>query len=263
MTVTILGVQIDRVTFATALDQIEGFVGQKTPHQIVTVNPEFVMRAQDDVSFRHVLNNADLAVPDGAGLLWASRILAKRHHLHTRTASVAPILTERVTGTDLLPALAERAVAEGWKIYLLGGLPGMAKRAAERLEKQWPHLRVVGAECGPQISQEGKPLNRDQAALLEAVIGRIREAKPQILFVGFGAPKQDRFIARYKKELHVPVMIGVGGAFEFIAGHAKRAPRIMQFLWLEWLWRVIREPSRIGRIWTAVGRFSLAVWFSR
>lgn len=254
MTVSILGVRVDRVTFASAIEQIRGFIHHRKPHQVVTVNPEFIVRAQSDTSFRQILNDADLAVPDGAGILWASRVIARRQRKKNL------ILPERVTGTDLLPALAQEAEREGWRIYLLGGLPGMAKRAGERLQDEWPNLKVVGAECGPQVTEQGRPINRDQKALLGAVIQRIQKTQPEILFVGFGAPKQDRFIARYKKELGAPVMIGVGGAFEFLAGHARRAPRIFQLLWLEWLWRLISQPWRISRVWTAVVRFPLAVF---
>lgn len=262
----ILGVEIDRVTFSSAVEQIEGFIEHGQPHQVVTVNPEFIMRAQTDRAFRKILNEADLAVPDGAGLLWASRVLNRRARQTARwprrykTNQSTLILPERVTGTDLLPALAARAAENGWKIYLLGGAPGVAQRTAEVLKKHWSELRVVGAESGPLITDAGKPLNVDQDALLTATLERIIHTKPDLLFVALGAPKQDRFIARFRSDLKVPVMMGVGGAFDFIIGSAKRAPRIFQILWLEWLWRLIMEPRRAGRIWTAAVRFPLAVW---
>lgn len=257
MPITILGVEIDRVTRASALDHIESFLHHRQPHQVVTVNPEFVMRAQTDHDFRRVLNQADLALPDGAGLLWASRLLARQNG--GRGQGLRPILTERVTGIDIISALCARAEQLGWSLYLLGGAPGVSKRAAARLALSYPKLRVAGAESGPLISETGAPLSRDQLPTLEAAISRIRHAKPDILLVAFGAPKQDRFIARYKHELRVPVMIGVGGAFDFLAGVIPRAPKFVRLLWLEWLWRLIIEPKRLGRIWTAVIRFPLAV----
>ncbi|MEK7460935.1 MAG: WecB/TagA/CpsF family glycosyltransferase, partial [Patescibacteria group bacterium] len=202
--VNILGVEVDQVTFTGAIEQISSFIDHGQPHQIVTVNPEFIMRAQHDRAFRKVLLEADLAVPDGAGLIWASRILARRAPRRARHAKVT--LTQRVTGTDLLPALAARAEHEGWRLYLLGGGPGVAARAAQILKLHHPKLKIVGAESGPLLSDDGKPISLDQAALLDAALARIHHAKPHLLFVAFGAPKQDRFIARYRNELKVPVM---------------------------------------------------------
>jgi N-acetylglucosaminyldiphosphoundecaprenol N-acetyl-beta-D-mannosaminyltransferase len=257
--VNILGVAVDQVNFPSAIEQIASFIDHGRPHQVVTINPEFVMRAQGDRAFRKVLDEADLAVPDGAGLLWASRILAR----HKSDPKHQAILTERVTGTDLLPALAARAEKEGWRIFLLGGRPGVADRTATILKIMHPKLHIVGAEGGPLLTEEGKPLQSSQNGLLEATLAHVRKSRPQILFAAFGAPKQDRFIARYKKELGVPVMIGVGGAFDFISGAARRAPTIFRFLWLEWFWRLILEPWRFARIWTAVVRFPFAVLFSK
>lgn len=263
MAVTILGIEIDQVTFDSALEQIESFIGQRGAHQIVTVNPEFIMRAQTDRAFRKVLNDADLALPDGAGLLWASRLLKQSQSSIALRPRKLTHLPERVTGTDLVPALAQRATVRGWKIYLLGGRPGVASRAASYLKEELPDLKIVGAESGPLITDGGKPLNHDQETLLKAVLARIQHAKPDMLFVAFGAPKQDRFIARYSKELNVPVMIGVGGAFDFLAGSVQRAPTLFKVLWLEWLWRVVVEPWRIGRILTAVVHFPLTFLFGQ
>lgn len=262
--VEILGVKIDQVTFDGALEQIESFIHQRGPHQVVTVNPEFIMRAQSDAEFRRVLNQADLAVPDGAGLLWASRILERRSQKRIgKHPKKTLILPERVTGVDLLIALMTRAAEHGWKVYLLGGSSGMANRTAAYFSTQLPKLKIVGAEIGPLINEEGQPINHDQQALLDAVLARIEHTKPDLLFVAFGAPKQERFIARYAKHLKVPVMIGVGGAFDFIGGKAHRAPIILQKLWLEWLWRLITEPWRAGRIWTATVRFPLTILFRK
>ena len=257
--ITILGVKVDRVTFASALEQIASFVDHGQPHQIVTVNPEFIIRAQTDKAFRKVLNQADLAVPDGAGLLWASRILARRQP-GSQTKNILP---ERVTGTDLVPALAGRAEREGWRLFLLGGRPGVAARTAEVLKMMYPKIHIVGAEGGPLLAENGQPLNATQAALLEVTLSRIEQSKPDILLAAFGAPKQDRFLAHYRQELRIPVMIGVGGAFDFLSGAVRRAPGLIRALWLEWLWRVALEPWRFGRIWNAVVRFPLAVLFSK
>lgn len=256
--VKILGVEIDQVTFTGALEQISSFVTQRGPHQVVTVNPEFVMRARHDAAFRKVLNDADLAVADGAGLIWASRLINRRRGRNA-TDHRSLILPERVTGTDLLPALITQAASKDWKVYLLGGGPGIAARTAELFIKTYPKLRIVGAEMGPLITESGLPLNTDQSALLEANLTRIKHAKPDLLFVAFGAPKQDRFIARYRDQLKVPVMIGVGGAFDFVTGKVRRAPVIFRALSLEWLWRLIMEPWRFKRIWTATISFPLAV----
>ena len=236
--VQILGVRVDVVTSAQALDIIEAFVQEGRPRQVVTVNPEFVMAAQANERFRRVLNGAALALPDGIGLLWAAQVLGRR-------------LPERVSGSDIVPRIAGRAAAQGWRIFLLGAAPGVAELAAAQLVTRHPDLTVVGTYAGsPALAQE------------DDIVGRVRAARPDILFVAYGAPAQDLWIARNLERLDVHVCLGVGGTLDFVAGVRKRAPRWVQRLGLEWLYRLVREPWRWRRQ-LALPKFALAVLAER
>lgn len=223
--VVLLGVRVDDVTGDEALSLIEDFIREGIPHQVVTVNPEFVVAAQGDEEFRRILNAADLALPDGIGLIWASRLLSRGRPLR-----------ERVAGSDLVPKIAALATERGYRLFLLGAAPGVAKEAAQRLCQWNPGLTIAGTYAGsPAVEEEGE------------IVALVRAAKPDVLFVAYGAPAQDEWIARNLERLGVPVCIGVGGAFDFIAGRAKRAPVWMQRLGLEWLHRLCYQPWRWRR----------------
>lgn len=233
--VRILGVPVHPLTTAATLAWVEAAVAARTPRQICTANPEFVMTAQRDAEFRRVLNEAEVVLADGVGLLWAAR----------RQGAVLP---ERVAGSDLIYQLAARAAQHGWRVYYLGAAEGVAEVAAARLSAQYPGLVVAGAFAG-------SPRPEDAAAL----VARVQAARPDLLLVAYGAPAQDKWIARHKAALGVPVSLGVGGAFDFVAGVAVRAPAWVQRLGLEWLHRLARQPWRLRRILTAVVAFPLAV----
>lgn len=269
--IEILGVKVNNVTMDETIEQIEEFIKSKKPHQICTVNPEFIMAAQKDRGFKDVLNNADLCVPDGAGLWWASRFLSKRiSHIANLPRSPrveagrqagrkSQIIQERVTGVDLIWKLAETAEKRGYGLYLLGAGPSVAEQTALVLRTKYPRLKIVGISEGvPQINQARNSI-LDLDAFEKKLVSQLSHLAPQILFVAYGAPKQDKFIAKYKKELGVPVMMGVGGAFDFISGRIRRAPKWMRILHLEWLFRLILEPNRLNRIITAIIRFPWAV----
>jgi N-acetylglucosaminyldiphosphoundecaprenol N-acetyl-beta-D-mannosaminyltransferase len=235
---TILGIRVDAVTSGSALDIIDNFIAQGEPRQVVTVNPEFVMAARSSEQFRAVLGAADLALPDGVGLLWAARLLGGR-------------LPERVAGSDLVPRLAARAAERGWDVFLLGAGPGVAELAAQRLTAANPGLRIVGCYGGsPAVAEE------------QAIVARVRAAAPHILLVAYGAPAQDLWIARTMAELQVPVCMGVGGTLDFIAGVRNRAPAWLQRLGLEWLYRLCQEPWRWRRQ-MALPKFAAAVCMER
>jgi N-acetylglucosaminyldiphosphoundecaprenol N-acetyl-beta-D-mannosaminyltransferase len=236
--VRILGVRVDALTYAGLLERIEAFIAAGTPHQIATVNPEFVMEARRNPAFAAALENADLCLADGIGLLWAARRLGQG-------------LPERVTGSDGVPLIAQRAAERGWRLYLLGAGPGVAQRTAGILQARCPGLEVAGVNAGT-------PADADAAG----IIARIREAQPDILFVAYGAPKQDLWIGKHREALGVPVMMGVGGSFDFIAGVQKRAPRWVQRLNLEWLFRLLSQPWRWRRQ-LALPRFAWAVLTER
>ena len=222
--VDILGVRVDNVTTDEALDVMASFVADGRPHQVVTVNPEFVMRAQRNEAFRVVLDEAHLALPDGYGLLWASRVLGKP-------------LRQRVTGSDTLPLIARMSAERGHTFFLLGAAPGVAERAAAVLRRDNPGLQIVGAYAGsPDPSQA------------DELVARVTAASPDFLFVAYGAPRQDLWIGRNLDRLGVPVCMGIGGTFDFVAGVTPRAPLWMRERGLEWLHRLIHQPWRWRRM---------------
>lgn len=233
--VRILGVRVDAITFDGMLDRIAEWIKQGGPHQICTVNPEFVMESRRNPVFAQVLEAADLCIADGVGLLWAARRQGKA-------------LPERVTGSDGVPLIAQRAAREGWRLYLLGAGPGIADAAGLELQRRFPGLKVVG-------SYAGSPADADAPA----IIARIRAARPDILFVAYGAPRQDLWIAKHQQELQVPAMMGVGGSLDFVVGAQKRAPAWVRRVNLEWLYRLITQPWRWRRQ-LALPKFVWAVW---
>jgi N-acetylglucosaminyldiphosphoundecaprenol N-acetyl-beta-D-mannosaminyltransferase len=211
------------------LDRIEQMVqvGRTTGrvHQVATVNADFVVRALFDPELRYLLQNADLLTADGMPLVWGARCQG------------VP-LQGRVAGADLVPALARRAAERGFSIYFLGGGPGVADRAAILLKEKYPELRIAGIHSPPF----GSVLAMDTSFLEE-----IRSTSPDILLVAFGNPKQEKWIGMYGRSLGVPVMIGVGGSLDFIAGQTRRAPEWMQRSGFEWLFRLLQEPRRLFR----------------
>ncbi len=224
------GVLVDRVTVAETLRLASAWMspaaGARTRARlIVTINVQFLQAARTDARFRRVLAEADLSVADGVPIVWASRLLD------------AP-LPERVNGTNLMVQLCELAAAEGRSVYLMGGRPGAAEGAARELVRRFPALRIAGTDC-PPFGFDG---NREQK---KAAAEKIAAARPDVVFVAMGAPKQEFWIAEH---MHLPVglMMGVGGSFEMVAGFVKRAPVFWQNAGLEWLWRLGMEP---GRLW--------------
>src|SRR5215212_5194254 len=229
--IRILGVAVDNIVEAEAIERIAGFVATGGPHQVVTVNPEFVMEAQRNHAFRRVLAAADMATPDGFGLLLAARLRGEAFR-------------GRVTGVALAELIAAQAAVQGWSLFLLGAAPGVAERAAKALQDKNPGLRIAGCYAGsPRPDQEPE------------LRARIIAARPTVLLVAYGHPAQDLWIARNQPLLRVPVAIGVGGVFDYLAGEAPRAPRWMRQIGLEWLYRLIRQPQRWRRIVVAVPQF--------
>lgn len=237
--VTILGIPIARLTMAETLAHIHTFMAEPRLHQICTPNPEFVMAAQQDAAFRRILTQADLCIPDGVGLVWASRWLGQ------------PI-PERVPGSELVYHVAELAAASHYRLFLLGAAAGVAAQAAHILQTRYPGLIIAGTYAGSPDPAED-----------ELICGRIHDSQADILYVAYGAPAQDKWIDRNRGRIpSVRVAIGIGGSLDFITGKAIRAPRLMQRLGLEWLYRLWREPWRWRRM-LALPRFVGAVLFSR
>lgn len=229
-TVEILGVRIDCVDFVQTLTLLAKWIEaapEQAPfntRQICTVNPEFVMQARRNPAFATVLAQADLCVPDGGGLLWAAR-------------QQGVVLKERVTGSDGIYQIGERAAQTGWRLFLLGAAPGVAEMAASRLQMLYPGLRIAGTYSGSPRDLEWPEIQI-----------HLQHTQPDILLVAYGNPQQDLWIAQHRHELPVKVAMGVGGAFDFVAGVTQRAPLWLQRLGLEWLHRLITQPWRWRRM---------------
>jgi len=231
---------------------------------LTTPNPEMVLAAQKSSAFKKVLNSSDFAAADGVGILWASYFLdLRKRNFFTLLISLATVLfapqkirkviPERITGTDLFSKLLEFAAARKKKVFLLGAEEGIAKKVKRKFEQKFPQLEISGIFSGsPKISEEAETRER------------INESGAELLFVAFGAPNQEMWIARNLSKLKtVKFAAGIGGAFDFHAGTISRAPGIFRRLGLEWLWRLIRQPSRLPRIWNATFRFIGLVWRER
>lgn len=233
--ISILNIPVHAVTMDETQALVEGYMAEPRVHQIATVNPEFVMAAQTDAAFRHVLQTADLCLPDGVGLLVAARRLGQA-------------LPERVPGSELVYLLAEQAAEHDWPLFLLGAAPGVAEQAAQILASRYPRLRVVGTYAGSPAVEEN-----------DEIVERINHSGAKLLFVAYGAPKQDKWIERNRHTLaNVRVAIGVGGSLDFVTGRAVRAPQWAQEMGLEWLHRLYKEPWRWRRM-LALPRFALKV----
>ncbi len=237
----VLGVRVDRVSQLQALDLVDQMIalfrasGNTLPcQQIVTVNTEFVMAAQKNIEFRQTINNAALVVADGIGVVWATRF-------------VGFPTPERITGTDTLVALAKRCAERGYRLYLLGAAPGVAEQTGVCLQALAPGLQIAGTYAGtPALAAE------------DAIIERIHAANTDVLCVAYGAPSQELWIYRNLPRLPTAVAIGVGGAYDFLSGRQRRAPRAMQRIGLDWLYRFYRDPWRWKRM-LAIPRFMLLV----
>lgn len=237
--ITILGVQVHNVTTEETLAYIRRYMDEPGLHQIATVNPEFVMTARENATFHRVLNDSDLCLPDGIGLLFAGRWQGNP-------------LKERVAGSDLVNALASDAAKYGWRLFLLGAAPGVAEQAAEILSAEHPDIQIAGTFPGSPALEENDDL-----------VQRINQSNADLLFVAYGAPAQDLWIARNSSSLeNVRVAIGVGGSLDFITGRAVRAPKWIQNIGLEWFYRLLREPWRWKRM-LALPRFTLSVLRSK
>ncbi len=229
-TVVILGIPFNDVSFADTVEWVRQRVVSRRPAYIATVNMDFIMQAWRDPELQRILLEADLVVADGIPIVWLSRL-------------VGPGLKERVTGSDLVPMLAALAAREGFSLFCLGGAPGVAEKAAGNLVERNPGLRIAGCYSPPKADL----LNMDNPGILS----RVAAADPHILLVAFGAPKQEKWVNQHIRKWRVPVAIGVGGSLDFLAGMQKRAPQLVRKLALEWLWRMLSDPRRLGKRYLA------------
>lgn len=235
------GVPLDAVTFGGALDAIEALVAGGRGGSVFTPNVDHVVMAERDPEFRAAYAACSLSLVDGMPVLWASRALGRP-------------LPEKVSGSDLVLPLCERAAARGWRVYLLGGAPGAAREAAVRLERRF-RLEVVGIDDGRvDLSPTGAEAARRLAEL-------VRASGAQLLLVALGAPKQELFIHRHRGELGAVVAVGVGASLDFVAGLVRRAPTWISRIGLEWLYRLAQEPRRLARRYLVEDpRFLVILW---
>lgn len=218
----IMGVGFDDLTLDEAAQRAAGMIDEGGFHYVVTPNPELVDRARREEPFRQALNGADLVLPDGIGVVYAARLLGRR-------------LKGRCPGIDFAGKLMEHMARTGLRLYLLGAKPGVAEAAAARLEIRYPGLTICGTHDG--YFQEDAP-----------VVEEIRRAGADVVFVCLGAPKQEYWMVKNGPATGARLMAGLGGSLDVFAGVVERAPESWQRLGLEWLYRLTREPKRIGRM---------------
>lgn len=223
-TVALFGMPITNVTMAEAVERIDTLIHSGRAHQIATANLDFARNALKDPFLQRVICECTMVVPDGAPMIWASKLFGMP-------------LRERVTGVDLIPELCKLSAEHGYGIYLLGSSEASAIRAVDILKERYPGVRFVG-RYSPPIQPIDKMDHDD-------LIRRIDEAAPDILLVAFGNPKQEIWAHRNRARIKVPITIGIGGALDMIGGSLKRAPQWVQKLQLEWFFRMAQEPTRL------------------
>lgn len=231
----ILGVRVHRVRMADALRQIEQFIECREPHLVITADANAVLLALEDAEFRALMESAALITADGAGLTWAGKRLGQP-------------FPERVSGVDLVEQLTRLSHEKGYRLYFLGAAPGVAERAAQNLLKKYPQAQIVGVQHG-YFAPADEP----------AIVAQIAAARPDVLLVGMGMPRQEKWAWQHRDALGVPVMIGVGGSFDVYGGVVRRAPRWMQRVGCEWLWRLLQDPRKIKKV-RNLPRFVWRVW---
>lgn len=223
--ITFLNTEIDNLTMSEAIGEIDKLVINRKPSYVVTPNVDHIVKLEKDEEFKEVYKNADLILTDGMPLIWISKMKS------------TPI-KEKVSGSDLFPEVCELAAKKGHKIFLLGAAEGVAAKAAKNLKKKYTGLNIVGT-YSPSYGFEKK---EDE---IKKIIKIINEVKPDILAVGLGAPKQEKFLYKYKDKLNVPVSLAIGASIDFEAGNIERAPVFMQKCGLEWFYRLCKEPKRM------------------
>ena len=231
-----MGVGFDDLTRENAIDLCKRLIDEHRSAYMVTPNPEIVMAAWENAELHDAICNADLVIPDGIGVVKAARIIGTP-------------LKERLPGIEIGEAILEYAAQTGKSVFLLGAKPGVADAAKEKMQETYPGLNVCGTNDG-YFKDDGP------------VVEKINAAQPDFLMVCLGAPKQECFMHDHRAELNVRLMIGLGGSLDGFAGTVRRAPKWMIRLQLEWLYRLLREPSRIGRM-MRLPKFVFAAWRAR
>lgn len=223
--VAFLNTEVDNLTMDEAIDKAEELIIKKKPSYVVTPNVDHIVKLETDKEFQDVYKNADLILTDGMPLIWISKMKGN------------PI-KEKISGSDFFPKLCERASEKGYSLFLLGAAEGVADKAAKNLKEKYNGLNIVGT-YSPSYGFEKK----DEE--IKEIIKMVNAVKPDILAVGLGAPKQEKFLYKYRNDLSVPISLAIGASIDFEAGNINRAPRWMQNCGLEWFYRLLKEPKRM------------------
>ena len=224
--IPLLQVHVHEIDMPGTLARLDSFIKQRSPHHVVTLDASMCVTAMEDKALREIVQNAELVTPDSVGVLWAS----KRQ---------GTPLQGRVSGVEIVERLCSLSAERNYRIFFFGAAPGVAEMAAKTMCNRYPGCKIVGTRDG--YFDAGQ--DRD-------IIHQIKEVKPDVLCVALGIPKQERWIAEHRDELGTPVLIGVGGTFDVLSGKVQRAPLWMQHLCLEWLYRLVSNPKKIGKVMT-------------
>jgi len=234
--INILGVDVSAKTMDETVDELMGYLGDGSTHTVYTPNSEIIYMAYKDEEFKNILNSADVKSADGIGVVYASKILRKP-------------LTERVAGYDLMHAFFKKAKDRGVRVFLFGSKPTVAENAGKMLSDMYEGLEICGTRNG-----YFKPEETDE------IVNMINASNPDVVLVCLGAPKQEKWIYENKDKIKKGIVMGLGGSLDTLTGVTQRAPESWQKLGLEWAYRLVREPRRIGRM-MALPRFGLTVFF--
>jgi len=236
--IELLGVPADCVNMDQALEAVDNMINGNRAETVIAVNPEKIIKAQNDPALLDFLQRAGLLIPDGIGVILASRMLGLG-------------VMERVPGSELMPAICERAPKSGYKLFLFGASPEVNQKTVEVLRERYPGIQIVGNQHG-YIDDEDMP----------QLVQRINDSQAQLLLIALGSPKQELWMDKYLPQLNVKVCQGVGGTFDVIAGRVKRAPLLFRKAHLEWFYRLASQPKRLLRQ-TALPKFVFQVLLKR
>ena len=232
----ILGVNVSAINMEQALGEIKGWIEGRQPHYVCVTPAHGIMDCQRDLELRSTFNGSGLTTPDGMAVVWLLRL---RGHSHV----------DRVYGPDLVESLCQLSLATGWRHYFYGSTPEVLANLTGRLAERFPGLKVVGSHSPPF-----KPLTKEED---QSIIQEINTANPDIVWVGIGTPKQERWMASHLDQLSASVLIGVGAAFDFLSGNKPQAPGWIQRCGLEWIFRLLSEPRRL---WRRYAEYPYFVW---
>jgi N-acetylglucosaminyldiphosphoundecaprenol N-acetyl-beta-D-mannosaminyltransferase len=242
--VNILGLTLNSTSEEEVLKAVDDFWAKNVKFTVFTPNPEIVLMAEKDKELKRALNSADFLIPDGVGL------------------KIAEPSLKIIKGRKLFLDLVNLADKKGWRVFFLGGMGNEAKETAKKLEKRYKDIKIL-SDSGPILGGDANPATERDIKIEIEAIEKINRFKPDILFVGFGAPKQEKWIHKWLSKLNVGGAMAVGGTFSYLADYSKLPPAWMERAGLEWLWRLLKEPGRIKRIIRAVIIFPLKVLCSK